>query len=170
MSLEAFRLDASSYDVPNVVVVDPSFDAYKQLATAARLGKLNLHFRSGGAEAMKLSRRRRVDAWLIAPELDDMSGHDFLELLQSQLGESKTAMVESVAKNGRHWSIAEREAVESGADSLLAAPITFRNVEELLGLVEKSDLIPSSKNSRAFVTLPVAVGAAVLGVAILMIG
>ena len=69
--------------VPNVVVVDPRFDAYKSLAASARLGKLNLHFRSSGADAIKLSRKQPVDAWLIATDLDDMSGHDLVELLRS---------------------------------------------------------------------------------------
>ena len=82
-------VSAAALAVPNVVVVDPHFEAYKPLAASARLGKLNLHFRSSGVDALKLARQRRVDAWLVALELDDMSGHDFLELLQTRLEGSK---------------------------------------------------------------------------------
>jgi CheY-like chemotaxis protein len=170
MSHDALRWDVPA-EVPNVVVVDGHFEAYGPLAASARLGKLNLHFRSSGADAIKLARRHRVDAWLVATELDDMSGHDFLELLQSRLGDSKVAIVEAAASAGRHWDIASREAAEAGADSLLAAPITFRDLESLLGIGAGSRPVLSvPKASRAVVTLPVGVGAAVVAIAVLMLG
>ncbi|MEI8226645.1 MAG: hypothetical protein WCH77_00065 [Planctomycetota bacterium] len=172
MSHDALRWDVPA-EVPNVVVVDGHFEAYGPLAASARLGKLNLHFRSSGADAIKLARRHRVDAWLVATELDDMSGHDFLELLQSRLGDSKVAIVEAAARAGRHghWDIASREAAEVGADSLLAAPITFRDLESLLGIGAGSRPVLSvPKASRAVVTLPVGVGAAVVAIAVLMLG
>ncbi|MEI7781062.1 MAG: hypothetical protein WCJ18_03950 [Planctomycetota bacterium] len=171
MSPDALKNDASPLVVPNVVVVDPHFEAYGALAASARLGKLNLHFRASGAEGIKFSRRQRVDAWLVATELDDMSGHDFLDLLQSRLGESKVAIVEAAGKPGRHRNIAEREAAESGADSLLSTPITFRDLELLLGLVEENHpLLSAPRALRTFVTLPVGVGAAAVAIAVLMMG
>lgn len=158
--------------VPNIVVVDPHFEAYKSLAASARLGRLNLHFRGSGAEALKLVRHGRVDAWLVAPELDDMSGYDFLDLLRGRFEESKAAMVEAEPVAGRRREIATRQACEAGADSLLMAPITLRDLEGLLGLVEgeQAAVVPESRKSRAFVTLPVGVGAAVVAIAVLMMG
>ncbi len=52
MSLNAFRDPAA---VPSVIVVDPRFDAYGPLAAAAREGRINLHLRGSGAEAMRLA-------------------------------------------------------------------------------------------------------------------
>jgi CheY-like chemotaxis protein len=158
--------------IPNVVVVDPHFESYKPLAASARLGKLNLHFRSSGTDALRLARQRRVDAWLVAMELDDMSGHDFLELLQSRLAGAKAAIVQPEAVQGRKRHIPVREAAEVGADSLLSTPITFHDLERLLGQVGSGQaaIEPSFRTSIAFVTLPVGVGAAVVAIAVLMIG
>jgi len=168
----AYSTAGQNASIPNVVVVDPRFDAYKPLATSARLGKLNLHFRATGADAIRLARRYRVDAWLIAPDLEDMSGQDFMELLQDSLGDSRVAFVESAAWGSRQWDVAAREVGEAGADSLLSSPITFRDVESLLRLSseERSALLAETASpSRAFVTLPVGVGAAVIAIALLML-
>lgn len=158
--------------IPNVVVVDPHFESYKPLAASARLGKLNLHFRSSGTDALKLARQRRVDAWLVALELDDMSGHDFLELLQTRLGIAKAAIVHAGDVPGRNWDVAVRAAAEVGADSVLSSPITFRDLERLLGQVGSGQGViePGFRTSVAFVTLPVGVGAAVVAIAVLMMG
>lgn len=159
--------------VPNVVVVDPRFESYKPLAASARLGKLNLHFRSSGAEAVKLARRMRVDAWLVAPELDDISGQDFVDLLRSRLGASRLAMVETAEPGSARRQSTEREAAESGAHATLSPPITFRDLEHLLGLpAEERGVLfaEASPVTRAFVTLPVGVSAAAVAVAVLMLG
>jgi len=158
--------------IPNVVVVDPQFDCYKPLAASARLGKLNLHFRSSGAEAIKLARRLRVDAWLVAPDLDDVSGADFVELLRSRLGQSRLAFVESAEIGSSKWKTTSREATEAGAHATLPAPITFSDLEQLLGRpAEERALLLSdpSPAARAFVTLPVGVSAAVVAIAVLML-
>jgi CheY-like chemotaxis protein len=167
-----------SHDVPSVVVVDPRFDAYKQLASSARLGRIGLHFRSSGADAIKLARRIKVDAWLIAPDLDDMSGHDLVQLLKERhegVADHEAARVAIVADPGtigRHRMIAEREAVDAGADSLLSHPITLRDLERLLGLTveERSKVFAETGAARAFITLPIGVGAAVVAIAVLMLG
>lgn len=160
--------------VPNVVVVDPQFEHYKLLAASARLGKLNLHFRSSGAEALKLARRLRVDAWLVAPELEDVSGTDFLELLQARLGHARLAMVEAAAPGSAQWQATQLQADEAGADGTLSPPITFRDLEQLLGLSteERSVLLTAdaSPAARALVTLPVGVSAAAVAIAVLMLG
>jgi CheY-like chemotaxis protein len=160
---------------PSVVVVDPRFDAYKPLAASARLGKLAIHFRASGAEAMKLARQIRVDAWLIAPELDDMSGHDLVPLLQSQLAakghrETRVAVVEESVPGCRQWSLAKGNARAAGADSLLSHPISFRDLEDLLGLPtdERAKVVAPTSSAQSFVNLPVGVGAAVIAIAVLM--
>lgn len=163
--------------VPSVVVVDPRFDAYKQLASSARLGRIGLHFRSSGADAIKLARRLRVDAWLIAPDLDDMSGHDLMQLLRERHdgadGEAgKVAIVAASGTAGRQKTLAEQEAVDAGADALIQHPITLRDLERLIGLPveERSKVFADAGAARAFITLPVGVGAAVVAIAVLMLG
>jgi CheY-like chemotaxis protein len=150
---------------PNVVVVDPQFDAYKELAASARSGRIGLHLRSSGAQAMKLARNLEIDAWLVAAELDDMSGHDFVELLGSLRGESKVAMIGS-------GFAASRAAAEAGADLLVTQPITVGDLEELLGLPveERSRRLAARGFVGSWATLPVSVGAAIVAVAVLMIG
>lgn len=177
--------DASSLEfgssVPNVVVVDPRFDAYGQLAASARLGRIGLHLRSSGADAMKLARRLRVDAWLIAPDLDDMSGHDLVQLLKDAQGDrvaelagdpAKVAIVASEDTAGRQRTLAEQEAIAAGADSLISHPISLRDLEKLIDLPveERSRVFAAAGASKAFITLPVGVGAAVLAIAVLALG
>ena len=76
---------AKTLQAPSVVVVDPRFEAYGELVESARSGRIRLHMRSSGAEGLALASKRNVDAWLVAADLDDMSGLDFVELLRSQL-------------------------------------------------------------------------------------
>lgn len=163
--------------VPSVVVVDPRFDAYKQLAASARLGRIGLHCRSSGADAIKLARRLRVDAWLIAPDLDDMSGHDLVQLLKdrhegAEADGAKVAIVAADGTTGRQKTLAEREALDAGADALIQHPITLRDLERLIGLPveERSKVFADTGAARAFITLPVGVGAAVVAIAVLMLG
>lgn len=151
--------------VPSVVVVDPRFDAYKTLAASARLGKITLHFRSSGAEALKLARRLPVDAWLIAPDLEDMSGEDLVSRLQSQLaskghGDKRLAVV---ASSG---------AGAAGADASLSHPITFQDLEALLGRPadEQAQVSNPARPAEAFFTLPVSVGATAIAIALLIMG
>ena len=167
--------------VPSVVVVDPRFDAYKQLSASARLGRIGLHFRSSGADAIKLARRLRVDAWLIAADLDDMSGHDLVQLLKDQhesdrhegaeADAAKVAIVAAAGTTGRQKTLAEREALDAGADALIQHPLTLRDLERLIDLPveERSKVFADTGATRAFVTLPVGVGAAVVAMAILML-
>jgi len=144
---------------PNVVVVDPCFDAYKDLATSAREGRIGLHLRSGGMSALKLARRLEVDAWIVAAELDDMSGRDFVGLLEDLRGDARVAMVAAGAD-------------EPGVDHVLAEPITCSDLEELLGLpaAERSRRLKRPALAGSWVALPVSVGAAVVALAVLMVG
>lgn len=68
--------------VPNVLVVDPHFEAYQDWAAAARQGEVQIHFRSSGQAALALMRRVLFDVCIVGDDLDDMAGEDFLELLR----------------------------------------------------------------------------------------
>ena len=173
--------------VPNVVVVDPRFDAYKSLAASARLGKLNLHFRSSGADAIKLSRKQPVDAWLIATDLDDMSGHDLVELLRSfnasqEVGQADEAQAQDsqpVSQPACKIAVVQpattpsNGVLELGTElSVLTPPITFQDLEALLGMKagkQQSLLVAprtDGKKTRSFFEVPVAVGAAIISVVV----
>lgn len=164
--------------IPSVIVVDPRFDLYASLATAAREGKLDLHLRSSAADAMRLARRIRVDAWLVAEELDDMAGHDFVELLAAHdVGTGaagKVAMVGAVpGQPGGGRMLAETVAREAGAESVLEQPISLADLANLLAqpVDRRSPILASDGPAkRRLVTLPVGIGAAVITVAILMMG
>ncbi len=166
MSAVHHEVEVSS--VPSVVVVGPRVDAYKSLAASARLGKMTLHFRSSGAAALQLARRMKVDAWLIAPELDDMAGQDLVPLLETALAAADrgTAKVALVQESG---------LVRSGAtpaEAPVSHPVTFAVLEHLLGMApeQRAQAVAFDGPARAFVTLPVSVGAAVLAIAVLMMG
>lgn len=166
----AAPFDAQAGNLPSVVVVDPEFNSYATLAASARLGKMQLHLRSSGADAVRLSRRIHVDAWIVAAELDDMSGHDLVELLKCESNDIPVAMVVDAA-NGRRNSVDSAAATEAGADAALSHPISLADLERLLGLPSE-DLAREfgANGSKPFVTLPVGIGAAVIAIAVLMIG
>jgi hypothetical protein len=144
---------------PEVVVVDPCFDAYADLVASARKGRIGLHLRSSGMAAVKLARRLEVDAWIVAAELDDMSGSDFVGLLEEMRGGARVAMVNSGSG-------------EPGVDQVLARPITFAELEDLVGLPaeERSRRLKQPMLAGPWVALPVSVGAAVVALAFLMVG
>jgi DNA-binding response OmpR family regulator len=157
--------------LPGVVVVDPRFDAYTALAASARMGKIELHMRSSGNGALKLADRIHVDAWLIASELDDMSGEDFVGLLQARRGDAKIAMVDESTAGSRHFALAEQAGREAGVDMVMSSPITVADLEELLGLsIEERRLRFPATAGRSWAALPVSVGAAMIAIAVLMIG
>lgn len=160
-----WNADQDERTTPNVVVVDPQFDAYQELASSAHQGRIGLHFRSSGTQALKLARHLEIDAWLVAVELDDMAGHDFIELLGALRGDAKVAMIGA-------GLAASRSASEAGADVILSQPITVADLEELLGLPaeERNQRLAARGFAGSWATLPVSVGAAVVALAVLMIG
>jgi len=151
--------EAAAAATPHVVVVDPAFAAYGDLVASARTGRIGLHLRSGGMAALRLADRLAVDAWIVAAELDDMSGTDFVELLAERRGGSKVAMVDA----GRG---------APGVDKVLAEPITFSDLEELIGLpvAERRQVLARPAGSGSWVAVPVSVGAAVIALAVLTLG
>jgi len=76
----------SARSIRSVIVVDPSFNSYRELAAEARQGRIDLHLRSSGSAALTLAGKVKPDAWIVAADLDDMSGSDFVELLRGQSG------------------------------------------------------------------------------------
>jgi len=172
--INAFRRDRDTEahrSPPSVVVVDPRFDAYRSLAASARSGRIDLHFRSSGAAALKLAGRLPVDAWLIAAELDDMAGCDFVSLLSATRGGAKVAVVDADVV-GRRAAIADEEAREAGVDAVLRKPISMTDLEELLDMPaeERGRWLTLDGITRTYVALPVSVGAAVIAIAVLMAG
>jgi len=166
----AAPFDAHGGNVPSVVVVDPEFSSYAALAASARLGNLQLHLRSAGTDAIRLNRRIHVDAWIVASELDDMSGHDLVELLKSECSDIPVAMVVDAAR-GRRNAVESAAATDAGADVTLSHPISLADLERLLGLPSEERAREFGSNgSKPFVTLPVGIGAAVIAIAVLMIG
>lgn len=161
--------------IPSVVVVDPRFDAYAPLAAAAREGRLHLHLRSSGGDALRLARRRRVDAWIVAENLDDMAGHDFVTLLQGLDAGRTAGRVAMVAPHsgeaGRDLAAAG-EALAAGADALLTPPISLADLADFLALPadQQRASMRLTGARRGFVTLPIGIGAAVIAVAIFMMG
>lgn len=165
------NMEHDELDLPSVVVVDSKFDSYGALVASARRGRMQLHLRSSGSDALRLSRRIHVDAWLVAADLDDMSGHDLVELLKGDASGSPVAMiVDSV--DGRRNALDIQAAVEAGADETLARPISLEDLERLLGMTveERAEEFGTKGSRRSFATLPVGIGAAVIAVAVLMIG
>jgi CheY-like chemotaxis protein len=67
--------------INEIVVVDGNCERYADFVQAAQAGEVGLHFCVDGRSAVRLARRFRADAWLVATELPDMSGFDFLEML-----------------------------------------------------------------------------------------
>lgn len=157
----------TSRTAPSIVVVDPRFDAYKALATSARLGKLTLHFRASGAEAAKLARRLDVDGWFIAADLEDMSGLDLVPLVRSQVaaaGKShgKVAVVDEAACH---------DPRAAGADATFTSPITFADVEHLLGLPTAAPAAAGAEGAatKSFVDVAAIVSAAMITMGVLLI-
>ena len=67
--------------VAEIVIVDSSCDQYGDFVRAAQAGEVGLHFCVDGRSAVRLARRFRADAWLVASDLPDMSGYDLVDML-----------------------------------------------------------------------------------------
>ncbi len=150
--------ELAARSTPNVVVVDPAFSAYRQLAEDARDGRVGLHFRSAGQDALRLARRFHVDAWVVAAELDDMSGEDFVQLLESRHGDARVAL----ASNGGDVNASAPISLEDLSD-LLELPVEERRQDRRVQLL-------SGAGVQSFVRLPISVGAAVVAFAVLALG
>lgn len=79
--LNAAAASLRSIGINEIVIVDATCDRYGDFVQAAQAGDVGLHFCVDGRSAVRLSRRFRADAWLVASELPDMSGFDLLDML-----------------------------------------------------------------------------------------
>jgi len=74
--------------IREIVIVDATCDRYADFVESAQAGQVGLHFCVDGRSAIRLSRRFRADAWLVASELPDMSGFDLLSMLSPNVLQS----------------------------------------------------------------------------------
>jgi|688.fasta_scaffold54034_3 CheY-like chemotaxis protein len=162
-------VDASS--AINIVVIDPRFDAYQSLATAARLGRCALHFRASGRAALHLLSRRRVEAVIVGEELDDMMGHECVALLRAQHADASPGAEAPVVLMASAAGGEGGACQASGCDAMLSRPITIRDVEDQVrircgrgrGVLRMPALL------RAMATLPVGGCAAAASIAALLL-
>ena len=154
----------------NIVVIDPRFDAYQSLATAAKLGRCSLHFRASGKAALHLLSKRRVEAVIVGEELDDMTGPECVVLLRAQHADASPGaevpvVLMAAAAGGEHVA-----CPAGSCDATFSGPITIRDVENQVrircrgrGVVKISPLL------RAMATLPMGVCAAAVSIAALLL-
>lgn len=146
--------------IREIVIVDGSCDHYADFVQAAQAGEVRLHFCVDGTSAIRLSRRFRADAWLVAAELPDMSGFDLLEMLvpnvlqasvDPQLGGSPVSL-DHVGEGMRSGVFIvsdtyriedEQRALASGVAGYLVRPITL-------------DVIKNSRSRSVAAAQPVA--------------
>ena len=128
--------------VAEIVIVDSSCDRYGDFVRAAQAGEVGLHFCVDGRSAVRLARRFRADAWLVAAELPDMSGFDLVDMLSphvlqggvdplrsgsrislEHVGEGLRSGIFVVSDNYRLED--EQRALASGVAGFLVGPVTL---------------------------------------------
>ncbi|MBU6222728.1 MAG: hypothetical protein KGR24_08260 [Planctomycetes bacterium] len=136
--------------VREIVIVDASCDRYGDFVHAAQAGEVRLHFCVDGTSAIRLSRRFRADAWLVAADLPDMSGFDLLDMLVphvlqaevdpllggapsslARVGETTRSGVFIVSDSYRVED--EQRALESGVSGYLVRPLTLDVIRQSRG-------------------------------------
>jgi len=128
--------------VRDIVIVDASCDRYADFVSAAQAGELRLHFCVDATSAIRLSRRFRAAAWLVAVDLPDMSGFDLLDLLvpsvlQSDVDPLRGGSPRSLTSVGEGMRAGvflvsdayrvedEQRALASGVAGYLVRPVTL---------------------------------------------
>ncbi len=147
--------------VLQIAVVDPRFDEHVELASQSREGMVELHFRSSGTDALRLARQRHFDAWLVAGELDDMSGRDFAALLRERIA---AGMTETTTLDAMRVML-----IGSGTEGLpgVSLPVTVESIR---------DAIAGPRPAAAgwwigkVPVLPLGVTAAMMAIAMLVVG
>ena len=79
-------------------------------------------------------------------------------------------MVDEAVKGSRQFTLAEQAAREAGVDMVLSTPITVADLEELLGLPIEERRRRFAAPGRSWAAVPVSVGAAMIAIAVLMVG
>lgn len=134
--------------INEIVVVDGNCERYGDFVQAAQAGEVGLHFCIDGRSAVRLARRFRADAWLVASDLPDMSGFDLLEMLSphvlqggvdplrsgspvslDRLGHGMRSGIFVVSES---YSIEdEQRALVSGVAGYLVRPVTVDTIRAL---------------------------------------
>jgi CheY-like chemotaxis protein len=154
----------------NIVVVDPRFDAYQSLATAARLGRCSLHFRASGRAALHLLSKRRVDAVIVGAELDDMTGPECVALLRVQHADASPRTEAPVVLMAAAAGGEQVAHPAGGCDAILSRPITITDVEDQVQIRRRGrGVVRMPALLRAMATLPVGVCAAAASIAALLL-
>jgi DNA-binding response OmpR family regulator len=117
-------LNSCSSSLRSVVVVDPSFEAYRDLVAGSREGRLDLHIRTSGSDALRLADKIHVDAWIVVADLDDMAGPDFLALLRDKVGASVPMVTTGPTSDA--------QTTVGGQVQVLAGPVTCDALEALI--------------------------------------
>ena len=165
---------ANTTTVPSVVVVDPRFDAYTSLASAAQHGLCTVHFRSGGAAALHLLSTHRADAVIVGADLDDMSGEDFVGLLGSQRlaaqqAASRPVVLMAEAAQSPLMTAKHGRLVDGGA--VVRHPVLWRDVEHRVcgRTIRGRARARAALVMRALNTLPVGASIAALAISALFL-
>jgi CheY-like chemotaxis protein len=128
--------------IREVVIVDPACESYSDFVDAARSGDFGLHFCVDGRSALRLARRFRADAWLLAVDLPDMSGFDLLSSLavhvlqggvdplrsgsRISLGRPRDTIRSGIFMVADAYRVdQERQALASGVSGYLVRPVTL---------------------------------------------
>jgi len=137
----------SARSIRSVIVVDPSFNSYRELAAEARQGRIDLHLRSSGSAALALAGKVKPDAWIVAADLDDMSGSDFVELLRGQSGITGPVCFTTAA-----------DVMQAALGNDVQAVQASIGCDELERLIADTTIAPRTKGQMLakFLALPVA--------------
>jgi CheY-like chemotaxis protein len=133
-----------------LVIVDSSCERHAEFVKAAQEGTIGLHFCTDGRSALRLSRRFRGDAWLVAVELPDMSGLDLVEMLTTTMPQAAGGLrgggvVERAAifLVGSEYRMAdEQRALASGVSGYLVRPIALDVIHRALA-TGSGGIVPS---------------------------
>lgn len=165
---------ANTPTLTSVVVVDPRFDAYKPLASAAQHGLCTVHFRGSGAAALNLLSGHRADAVIVGAELDDMSGQDFVGLLGSRRFTAQQAanrpVVLMAEASDAPLMAAEHGQLVSGA-AVVRHPVLWRDIENrVCGRTARGRAIArAALVMRVLNTLPFGASLAALAISALLL-
>jgi len=138
----AITLSALPVPPMQIVIVDSSFEHYNDFVAAAQQGLIGLHLCVDGRSAVRLARRFRSNVWLVAMELEDMTGFDLLEMLTPHILQSAVDPLRSgvrvslddrsIVTHSGVFMIAdnysmpdEQRALASGVAGYLVRPVTL---------------------------------------------
>jgi len=140
-----------SIGISEIVIVDATCDRYGDFVQAAQAGEVGLHFCVDGRSAVRLARRFRADAWLVASELPDMSGFDLLDMLAEDIQQSSVdplrcgscvslGHLDEVAKS-RVYVVADEYRIEDEQRALAAGVTGYRVRPVTLDVLDTAGLV-----------------------------